>query len=295
MGIEAMDVCDRPMTLRSQWHEFLENGPGLARLRACGTLNSFDRGAGFAMFNDLTVPSIIRLYPQFANDVGKTVTIRGLDSNYQPVLTSSGNIEGEVLTLALPFVDSVTTWAKQTFHDVIKQKTKGYVRAYAYDASLPVPPASPGPNDTPLEPLAVWEPGETLPDYRRSFIPALDKAGGCCNGLVQTTDTACKRTRVTVIAKIKFIPIENDLDFLPIGNPSALGLAMLSVMREQRGDADGARTAMQGTFDPVRRRFFGGAIPILDEELAAYQGDGMVTVVRMEGHSVAGSGVLNLI
>lgn len=298
--IIAMDACCGPVTLRSQWHEFLENGPGMARVSGnsgsgqffhhgfCGGMQSYDRGTGFVMFDDLTVDSVIRLYPQFAVDVGKTVTIRGLDDDYQPVLTDNGNIEGEVMTIASPFVDSTTIWGKQVFRQVLKQITKGHIRAFSYDASLPVPPASPGPNDTPLKALAVWEPTETLPDYRRSFIPSLSGCGGGC-----ANDD--ELTAVTVIAKIKFIRLVSDLDFLPIGNGPALTKAMLSVMLAQRGDFTGATRAMQGDFDPDRRRYVEGAVPILEEELAAYQGDGVVVTMRRQPENIAGSGILNLI
>ncbi len=253
------------------------------------------------MFDDPVVPSKIRLYPQFNSDIGKVVNIRGLDSNYQPVLTNGGATVGESIVIQSPYVDSVTTWAAQTFHEVTKAKTIGYVRAYSYDASLPIPPAAPTASDTPLLALAVWEPTETLPDYRRSFIPALDVrngGGACCNDrLVPISDphSPCGRTRVTVIAKMKFIPVEVDTDFLPIGNAPALKLAMLAVMLEERRDYDGARIAMQGVFDPLRRRYYNGAIPLLDEELAAYQGDGVVNVVRTEGGNIAGAQLLNLI
>lgn len=292
--IIAMDVCDTPITLRSQWHEFLENGPGLARLKACTTLNSFDRGAGFVMFDDLTTASVIRLYPQFNADVGKTVTIRGLDANYQPVLTGGGSIDGERIPLALPFVDSNTTWGRQVFRQVLKDPTIGFVRAYAYDALLPPPPASPGPLDTPLIPLAIWEPTETLPDYRRSFIPALDAKNGCrCgDGL---TNTDCTKSRVTVVAKQKFIPIANDLDFLPIGNAPALKMAMLAVMREERGDTAGATLAMRGTFDPLTKRYIGGAISILDDELSEYQGAGVVSPIRLESSLTDRATILNFL
>jgi hypothetical protein len=292
--IIAMDVCNRPITLRSQWHEFLENGPGLSRLGGCSSWNAFDRGSGFVMFDDVTVASKIRLYPQFAGDVGKVITIRGLDENYQPVLTDSGAVVGEEMTLASPFVDSVTTWGKQVFREVIKEVTLGHVTAYSYDASLPVPPASPGPLDTPLTPLAVWEPGETLPDYRRSFIPSLSN---CCNcdDDEDDDDSNCCRTPITVIAKMRFIPITSDLDFLPIGNPSALKLAMLSVMREERGDSEGARAAMYGMLDPLRRRYIGGAIPILEDELDSWQGAGMVAPLRLESSMTGRPTVLNLI
>lgn len=287
-SILAMDVCGVPMPLRSQWHEFLENGPGLSRLGGCSTWNAFDRGSGFAMYDDISTSSIIRLYPQYAADAGKTVTIRGLDDDYQPVLTNNGNTVGEVLTLASPYVDSTTIWGKQVIRQVIKQATRGYVRAYSYDATLPVPPAAPGPNDTPLTDLAVWEPTETLPNYRRSYIPTL--AGRCCDG-----SSGCNRTSVTVMAKIAFIPISSDLDFLPIGNAPALALAMKSVMLEERGDMAGSLVAMYGVPDPLTRRNNGGAIRLLDDELAAWQGPGLASVVRLMPANIAGAGVLNMI
>ena len=292
-AIYAMDICGRTVPLRSQWHEFLENGPGLGSLGNCGVFNAYDRGSGFAMFDDITVASKIRLYPQFSADVGKTVTIRGLDSGMQPVLTDSGDTVGEVLTLAAPFVDSATTWAPQVFSEVIKEATKGHVMAYSYDASLPVPPASPGASDTPLKALAIWEPTETLPDYRRSYLPTM--AGGGC-GVVNANGDACSnRKLVTVIAKVKFITISSDLDFLPISNPSALKLAMLSIMREERGDAEGARVAMYGSLDPLRRRYIGGAVPILEDELDSYQGPGAVMVIRRESGMTDGAQVYNMI
>lgn len=292
-SIIAMDVCDYPITLRSQWHEFLENGPGLARLDNCCLtgLNAYDRGSGFAMFDDVTVPSKIRLVPSLGVDVGKTVTIRGLDSNYNPVLTDNGNIEGEVLTIASPFVDSTTTWGKQVFRAVIKQVTKGFIRAYSYDASLPVPPASPGPGDTPLKPLAVWEPTETLPDYRRSYIPSLS---GC--RCTDSDDEDCDRfTAVTVMAKMKFVRLVSDLDFLPIGNGPAVQMAMLSCMLSQRGDHDGARVAMYGQIDPVRRRYIGGAVPTLEDELDSWQGAGTPVALRTVSSLTDRPNVLNLI
>jgi hypothetical protein len=115
MGIEAMDICDYPVQLRNRWHEHLENGPGRAHAGQPYN-NSYDRGRGFVMFDDITVPSRIRLYPQNVADVGKTVTIRGYNSAGQEVLTNGGQTVGEKMTLAMPFVDSTTIWMRQGSH-----------------------------------------------------------------------------------------------------------------------------------------------------------------------------------
>lgn len=294
--IEAMEICNRPVPIHNQWFEFLENGPGRAQLRGCARPGMLDRGSGHAMFDDTRVNSVIRLYPQYSADVGKTVTIRGFDMDGHEVLTNSGNTQGEIITLAQPYVDSTTIWGPQVFRDVIKDVTKGYVRAFSYDATLPPPPATPQPSDTPLKAMAAWEPTETLPDYRRSYIPEIDsqhRGCGCNNSF--TTSTTCLPSCVTVIAKHLFIPVESDLDMLPLGNAPAIKLAMRSVMLEERGDADGARRCMQGTFDPIRRRYTDGAIPLLEEELSSHQGDGTVITLRRDPNYLCGGAVQNFI
>lgn len=328
MGLEVIEVCNQPMAVRNQWFEFLENGPGLASLKGCSPFATFDRGRGYAMFDDLNVTSKIRLYPRFTSDIGKRVTIRGVDQNGQQVITGGGTTIGEVMTLKAPFVDSTTTWMRQVIREVIKEKTAGHVLAYSYDASLPVPPSSPGALDTPLTALADWEPTETLPDYRRSFIPYLAQRRNRCNvssnlvGIVQededtwiTTEGGivistedqtqtpvdpntlgcCNKTTVTVIAKLQHIPVESDLDFLPISNVSALKLGMLSVMLEERLDWNGAARAWQGQFDPYQKKYVGGAMQLLNDELSSFQGQGTVSPVRLESNAIAGAYVRNII
>lgn len=294
--IEAMDYCDRPIPLRNYWFEFLENGPGRVKSGSgCQYFNATDRGLGFVMFDDVTVPSKIRLYTQFAADAGKTVTIRGFDNYRQEVLTNNGATAGEVMTLTNTFVDSQTVWMPQVFREVIKEPTAGYVRAFSYDASLPVPPASPGPNDTPLKPLAAWEPSETLPDYRRTFVP-INISGNGCNCVSNLSDTTCPRpVIITVRAKIAFIFVENDLDFLWTGNAPALKMGMISLMLQERGDFAGARAAMQGTFNPITKRFEDGAIPLLEQELDSFQGAGTVAPLRLESGLTDRPQIMNLI
>lgn len=293
MTLEVADVCNRPVPLKNQWYEFLENGPGrLSDKAACQPFQVLDRGRGYVMFDDLVVASKIRLYPQFASDIGKKVTIRGYNSAGLYVLTNGGQTVGETVTLQAPYVDTNTTWMPQVFREVIKDPTNGYVRAYSYDATLPVPPAAPGENDTPLTALAEWEPTETLPDYRRSFIPAL--GGSNCNCSCGANN-GCDKATVTVMAKLQFIPVSNDADFLPISNVVAIKLGMLACMLEERLDWSGAAVAMYGTFDPYLKKYRGGAIPALEDELDAFQGSGTVSTIRLEGPTTGRATLTNMI
>lgn len=290
--IEVVDVCGAPITVRNQWFEFLDQGPGLwqgglncsgtSPLR-CPSYNYLDRGRGYVMFDDTrAAASRIRLTTQFAADAGKVVNIRGYDSDGRWVLTDDGDTVGENVTLINGSVDTITEWGPQVFREVIKPVTKGVVSAFAYDVAI---------GDSALTSLALWEPSETIPDYRRCVIPALQGLQTC--GQRDAEGNLCRPT-VTVMGKLAFIPLSNDLDILPLTNGPAVKMAMLSVSKQEKGDFEGARAAMHGTFNPLLRRFEDGAIPLLEMELAAFQGSGTVAPLRIE-RGVDTAGVLNLI
>lgn len=286
---DVMDVCKYPVQIRNRWFEFLENGPGRVTSQTdCAGNNAYDRGRGFAGFADLPYDQTkIRLVPTLGADAQKTVTIRGTNSAGDYVLTNSGNTDGEVLTLAFPHVDSTTIWGKQEFRVVLKDKTKGFVKAYAYDYAN-------DPGATNLTQLALWEPSETLPDYRRYEVPqvtSIKKCSSCQNAV----DYDCADVSVIVMARLQFIPIENDLDILPISNVEAIKLAMLSVIKMERNDQEGARLAMYGQLDPVKRTYINGAIPLLEAELDAEQGYGAVAPMRIDSFEMSGPGIINII
>lgn len=287
---EVAGICNQPVPIRNQWYEFLENGPGIYRSQgncsgdtscgtgSCGHYGVLDRGRGYAAFGDLPYDSTrIRIYLTQSADAGKYLTIRGYNSSGQYAQTLNGTVEGEALLLTHPYADTTTLWAKQVLRHVIKPITRGFLRVFAYDSTEDVT----DPLDYTLCPIAVWEPSETLPDYRRYLIPALD---------------GCEETRnVDVIARLQHVPIVSDLDFLPLGNVAAIKLAMMGIVKEERGDYAGARALIYGTFDPILRKFVNGAIPILEDELAAYQGAGTVSPVRITRDEVDRAGVLNMI
>ena len=289
--VEVMDVCNAPIPIRNGWFEFVDNGPGRATPNGGNYFNLLDRGRGYALFSDPTETCILRLVPRSASDVGKVINIRGVDANGDIVYTASGNTLGEDVTLALPFVDTVTEWGAQTFRDVQKAVTKGYVDVYWY----PV-----GDDSSPTK-CGQWEPAETLPDYRRYYLPYIVNMSSCdqSTGACGESATPCSSPNVTVTALVKlaFVPLSGDNnEFLPLSNVPALKQAMRAVQLEERGDVEGARYAMQGTWDAAALRFVGGAIPLLEEELAEHLGDGVVHTPRFQSkYSWGFGGVENLI
>lgn len=260
--IEAFWICQTPGTIRNEWFESLPNGPGLLDSSSSVGSQLIDRGRGFRLFKDVTTASKIRLYPSYASDVGKTVLLQGRDENGSWIRTNGGDNNGELLTLASPFVETTNKFFPPGPIGVQKQTTKGPVRAYAVDATTGA-----------LTPIAYWEPDETLPDYRRSLIPYLQNHGSCGNSCGDD-----ERPQVTVLAKLKFIPVVNDTDYLLIGNQGALEEGVKALWHSDRGNTAEAQ------YHEAE------AIRLLEEELMTYQGHGVVQPFRVDKSDCFGAG-----
>jgi hypothetical protein len=68
--------------------------------------------------------------------------------------------------------------------------------------------------------IAIYAPDEEIPSFARVYIPGLD-----CD--------ETERKQVTIMATLRFIPLVNDIDILPITNAAAIQL-MLRCMSEER-------------------------------------------------------------
>lgn len=276
--IETVAVCGVPGTVRNGWYEFNLNGPGLFGCSSDDGLGSpfgcrsdctgnqlVDRGLTVT-FDDLVgTNKQLRVYADLAVDYGKTLTFRGYDDNRNIILTNNGDVEGETVILANPFVVTTNTNFWGIITQVIKQVTKGVVRVYEYDTVTTVQRL-----------IAIYEPDETLPSYRKSFYPP-----------AQVTDDGngnCARVSVDVIAKLKFIPVAKDSDFILIGNLPAL-------VEEVRAIRKFENNLIQEGFAYEQL-----AVKYLDEELQNYLGDGTRIALHIDGGSPFNSGpVLNLI
>jgi hypothetical protein len=160
-------------------------------------------------YND--VPSgaavYIQAYPLSPNDVGKTITLLGVDYNGQP-LTHVGhdgkNWPGTVITLASPFGISVTTVAR--IDAVEKEVTQMNVPIYALNPTT----------GAQLD-LAVYEPGETNPSYAKDRLFA-----------VGHPFCGCPFPAVALV-KLAFVPVEADVDFVMVPSLNALKKAIQSI------------------------------------------------------------------
>lgn len=281
-SVEQIAVCGHPIMSESPWFQFTRN---LATLRqcggcsgstgtsgqcSCGHLQSRARAATVASFaTTIGANKLIRSYPGSGDDVGKKIIYQGRDINGVWVRTVIDGVvqDGEQVVLSLPFVDTVTTWGPGSPVAVVKEQTAARVLVFEYDTVAHLERA-----------LADYEPGETRPSYRVSFIPGLVGAGGCCGGSCSNGNTTTKT--VTAMVKLQHIQLTAPSDWLILQNLEAYQAAMVAVKaREEKDYATfnfefyGTQASGKNARGPLRVVNRGGAIPLLQAELRTMSSD----------------------
>jgi hypothetical protein len=263
--IEAWASCNEPGTVRNQFFEFLDNGPGQMNANDGSRLQLVDRMNAVAFDDVVGTGKKLAIYADGTEAAG-TVLLRYYDNNGNKVYTTylGEVIEGERVTIPAAGNYTLSTYGVMAggLYDVQKPVTKRVIRLYEYDTVALTYRA-----------LAYYEPDETLPTYRRSLIPCL----------AANTGGTCTTQRVTVLAKRRFIPATGDDSVLIISNARAVKLACRAVKKEEDVGVGEAET------------YWKSARNALNEQLLHWQGDGVVAPMRIERYDLGGSSVHNMI
>lgn len=260
--LEAVAISKIPTKVRNEWFEFLETGLGIRQGSDTNGLQLLDRGE-VVIFNDITENSsgYVRVYCDVTESSGKYITLLGNDENGNRVRTQvSGTwIDGE--RIAIPTVvgtPTVSTKRFTTIEKVIKSATNGVIRLYEYNGTSNV------------QALAYYDPDETLPTYRRSYIPALENVHSDLNN--------CDDASIEAMAKLRFYKVANENDFLLIGNVEALEAEVRALQHfDNKNFEEGYKNEAY-------------AVKLLNEELESYQGSGAVLQMRVENGDTFGAG-----
>jgi hypothetical protein len=211
------NICRSPVPVANGWYEFAAGGPGTLHdddsiglvLQDMGTASTFDDIGG--------TNRTLRVLGTEEED-GAEICIQGYDNSNQWIRTlhNGSLVDGEYFTITTTGTVSAHVWSNVT--RVIKPVTEGNVLLYERETSTLVE-----------KPLGIYEPDETLPSYRRSRIPALDTVGDCGTGHCEDDHTA-----VNVKAKLRFIPVTQDTDWILIGNLPALKDMVMSILKAEK-------------------------------------------------------------
>ena len=230
--VRRINMCNRTIPVRNLWYEFLERG------NRCLWSNWLlwpqskleDRGRT-SVFQDIQGDGrTVRAYARCQADLGKTVTIFGLDNNGQILQTNNGDGTwslGVVLVLQTPFA-STSTFVRSIDY-VLKDATQCPVDLYAYNATTNL-----------LEDLAHYEPSETRPSYSKTRL--LSHFPTCGTGTFIPPQGCCGTTRsVVALVKLRFIEAQVPTDLLILDNEDALQMMVQSLKLREKNDYAAAR------------------------------------------------------
>ena len=230
----AVNSCGRQVNVWNNWFQFAHIGGRNDWMGAGFSIDGFNCRGDLNLMNQGTTPVYfqipcnqslyIRWYPAVRADIGKTMTIFGVDSNGQVVRSKSASgvwQEGVTIVGALPFVSTPMQFREVT--RVVRDKTSGPGRLFYYDSINNV-----------LTDCAVYDPTDTAPDFRFTKIEGMAFNRTCCgiNGSKQ----------VSALVKLQFIPVENDNDLVLIENLDAIGNMIQAIRKSDGGDSGGGET-----------------------------------------------------
>lgn len=224
-SVLAVNVCRHPVDIRNFWYRFLNYD------RTFGDFQFWHWGHHMRIFEfDGTTPvnkpifcssgMFILLFPGDPTDVGKNVTIYGIDGNGQMIRTqrSDGTIQdGVQMQLALPSTQS--PFFIRRIDRVVKDQTNFPVRAFQWDGRALNPDGS-----KTIVDVAVWDAGDISPDYIHSRINRHICPSATCN------------TKITALVKLAFVPAVFNDDLVIIENQDALRDMIIAIRKKEAGD-----------------------------------------------------------
>lgn len=249
-------AAGRPMPIRNEWYEFLEEGtgplpnpncPSTGCLDICGSGQAFDRNSVPTAVDLTPTNQYLRVYLTDVRDVGQKILVSGaLDQNGVGIYSQDVNepVNGFLMVLTSPFTtsESIVT----SFNAIGKSVTYGDVLLKQVDATT---------GEEVL--LSRYTPNETNPSYRRYYLRSLPR--GCCNG--QTTNSVL----VTAMCKRAYAPVANLTDYLIIGNIPALKAECESIRYSEIDNVPSQAMAKAKHLE---------AISLLNKELRSFVGEG---------------------
>lgn len=268
--IEAANLSSAHTQNRNAWYDFIKpHAPCVTSCCSeehcgcgCGQVNVVDHGTVASFRTTTGVNKKIRVYPGNAADAGKKIIFQGKDANGVWVRTTidGARADGEQVTLAMPFVDTVTVWGPGAPFAVMKEVTEYRVLVFSVNQ-----------DDATETQLADYEPGETEPSYRRVNIPGYCSPNGDCE---------CSSRTFKAIVSLEHIPVRVANDWLLFCNIEAYRQGIQSIKFRKEGNqalADayffGTNRSSKNARGVLRYAEGMGALPILRAELRKYTAD----------------------
>lgn len=244
--VRRINRCNVPLKVGNIWYDYVDRefyhgwrGDLFYFWGGSGDFHHGHRGQGnlvsqgrVCTYNDVPSanPQYIRACIQDPRDVGKTLTLFGIDSNGQPLThidPPTGDVyPGFIITLASPYTQTTVTLGR--IDAVLKDVTQANVPVYSVDSV----------NGSLLD-LAIYEPGETNPSYAKDRLFAAGHH--CCHNPFT----------VICLVKAAFIPVVVDTDYVFIPSLNAIKKAVQSIKAGEGGDISGQEQFIQSSVNEL--------------------------------------------
>lgn len=220
----------------------------------------YDQGDGFVTFRPLPTTGKLKVYTSTTESTNEPFHIRGLVSG-QKLFTGTGasRIEGESLVIppgSGSSVLSATTFdSDNSLYEIVKPATNGVLTMYLVNPTTAVETL-----------VGRYDPGETIPNYRRYLFPQADP---------DDTDV------LELLCDEQFCFVKADRDQLAIGSIGALKNALKALQYEDVNDTE------------RKAQYLGDALSIIDAQRAKSDGDSAIGIYNQVGDYGSGS-VINV-
>lgn len=241
----------------------------------CGPGNAYDRGTTCTFREIRGRTKKIRVYADVAEADDAQILLQGFDENDQWVRSE---VDGEWIDGEYVDISTTPTLSANIFTSLVavqKPQTNGNVRLYEYNTE-----------DATQRALAVYEPSETRPVYRRTLVPGVAGTKCCPTNCSDDSeeDSGCNQVKLTVIARLEFIPVQVDTDWVLPGNIPALKDMMQAVRMYETNNVQEAMVCESRAYAS------------LNTQLRHYLGHSIVQPIRRQPSTVANAGPgLNII
>lgn len=228
--------CIGDIEIRNNWYAII--GARCAGWDSSLNITMRDGGTG-PTYNNITGEDgkYIKAFIEKRADIGKTIKIFGINATTNLPLQEK-NSDGDWvdgITLTLTKTGVVSTVLVRSISSVIKERTQGNVFLYEYDSTT-----------TLLRDIALYQPSETNPRYRKSQIYNFCSIPTQC----QESDGVTNKS-MEALVKLQFIPVVADSDWLYVDNFDALKFMIQAIRLEEANDDDGARSKIIKAIDEL--------------------------------------------
>lgn len=276
--IEAIRINGAPGQLNNQWYRFLDYGADFSPYYRGG--NSWSAGFNFywargnaideaeaISFGDVCPtgnPKRLKVYDTATEAAGARILLQFYDATGTYVRTNDpteGWVDGEFVAIN-PTSPQTTVNAVSSWVGVQKPITNGVVRITELDTVTNTERT-----------LAVYQPSETNPAYRRTYL----------QGLCQACLTSPRAASVEVIGSQRFIPALCLRDYLCLSSTAAIVYKSKGVYLAENNDPNGA-----AIMDAMAEK-------ALNDELSKWTGAGTIQTPRMNAQDACQIGTPNYI